>query len=258
MSAKVGVIGSGFAGLASAISLADMGYSVTLFEKNESLGGRARQFEIQGFTFDMGPSWYWMPDVFEKFFNRFGKSVKDYYELVRLDPSYRVVFGKDDHIDIPASLSDMKAMFEELEPGSSTKLDQFLSEAEYKYRVGMKDLVYKPSRSLTEFIDPELIKGVFQLQVFQSIHTHIRKYFKNPKIIQLLEFPVLFLGAMPKDTPALYSLMNYADIALGTWYPMGGMHKIVEAMVQLAKELGVTIVSGQEVKEITRSQGVRL
>jgi phytoene desaturase len=250
MTSHIGVIGSGFAGLTAAISLADMGHNVTLFEKNKNLGGRARQFSAEGFTFDMGPSWYWMPDVYDQFFSKFGKKVSDYYSLERLNPSYRVVFGKDDVVDIPASLDELKALFEELEPGSSNKLDKFLSEAEYKYRVGMQDLVYKPSKSITEFIDPKLIKGVFQLQVFQSIHAHIRKYFKHPKLIQLLEFPVLFLGAMPKDTPALYSLMNYADIVLGTWYPMGGMHKIVEAMVKLAEELGVKFIAGADVDKI--------
>ena len=250
MNGKIGVIGSGFAGLSAAITLAHEGYKVTLFEKNKDLGGRARKFEAQGFTFDMGPSWYWMPDVFENFFRRFGKQVSDYYQLQRLDPSYKVVFGKGNVIDVPASLTELKKMFEELEPGASRNLDKFLSEAEYKYNVGMNDLVFKPGKNLSEFLDMRLAKGVFQLHVFQSISSHIRKYFKHPQIIQILEFPVLFLGAMPKDTPALYSLMNYADIVLGTWYPKGGMFKIVEGMVNLAKEFGVEFITESEVELI--------
>ncbi|ELR70640.1 Phytoene dehydrogenase [Fulvivirga imtechensis AK7] len=250
---KIAVIGAGFAGLSAACCLADAGFNVTVFEKNASPGGRARKFDVQGFTFDMGPSWYWMPDVFERFFNRFGKSTSDYYTLQRLNPSYKVFF-KDESIDIPAALQDIYALFDTIEPGSSTNLRQFLEEAAYKYEVGINDLVYKPGRSVTEFLDMRLMHGIFRLHVFNSIANYIRKYFSHPKLIQLLEFPILFLGAMPRKTPALYSLMNYADMALGTWYPEGGMHKIVEAMETLALSLGVRFeynaaVSAIEVKE---------
>lgn len=236
---KIAVIGSGFAGLASAACLAQEGFDVTVFEKNDSPGGRARKFEAGGFVFDMGPSWYWMPAVFERYFSRFGRTVADYYDLRRLDPSYRVYFGKDDYLDIPSGVEALCKLFESLEPGSGNQLLKFLKEAEYKYAVGVERLVYKPGLSATEWLDVEVIKGLFKLQIFQSLSKHLRKYFRNPRIIQLLEFPVLFLGATAAKTPALYSLMNYADMALGTWYPMGGMHKIVEAMVAVADEEGV-------------------
>jgi len=237
--AKIAVIGSGFSGLAAATCLAADGFDVTLFEKNELPGGRARKFESAGFVFDMGPSWYWMPDVFEKYFNRFGKTTSDYYQLKRLDPSYRIFYGKNDYLDIPAGVEALGKLFDELEPGSSKHLTTFLEEGKYKYDIGINNLVYKPGLSLTEFADAELLKGVFKLHVFQSIAQYVRKFFKEPLIIKLLEFPVLFLGATPENTPALYSLMNYADMALGTWYPMGGMYKIVEGMVTLAEEQGV-------------------
>ncbi|HTJ47856.1 MAG TPA: phytoene desaturase family protein [Cyclobacteriaceae bacterium] len=237
--AKIAVIGSGFSGLAAATCLAADGFDVTLFEKNELPGGRARKFESSGFVFDMGPSWYWMPDVFEKYFNRFGKTTSDYYQLKRLDPSYRIFYGKNDYLDIPAGVEALGKLFDELEPGSSKHLTTFLEEGKYKYDIGINNLVYKPGLSLTEFADTELLKGVFKLHVFQSISQYVRKFFKEPRIIKLLEFPVLFLGATPENTPALYSLMNYADMALGTWYPMGGMYKIVEGMVTLAEEQGV-------------------
>jgi phytoene desaturase len=236
---KVAVIGSGFAGLSSAACLAKEGFDVTVFEKNSIPGGRARKFESSGFTFDMGPSWYWMPEVFEAHFNRFGKTTSDYYELKRLNPSYRIFFGKDDYLDIPAGVDALCELFEGLEPGSSKHLLRFLKEGKYKYEIGIHKLVHKPGLSLTEFFDIELVKGLFKLHVFQSIATYIRKFFKNPRIIKLLEFPVLFLGATPENTPALYSLMNYADMSLGTWYPMGGMYKVVEAMELVARDNGV-------------------
>ncbi len=247
---KVIVIGSGFAGLSAAIELADKGYAVKVLEKNAIAGGRARKFEAQGFTFDMGPSWYWMPDVFEQFFARYGKKVSDYYDLVRLDPSYAVHFGQDDVMKVPAKMDELLAMFEQYEKGSAAKLKKFLAEAEYKYQVGMRDFVQKPSLSIFEFADVRILTSLFRLQMFSSISKSIRKLFSHPQLIQLLEFPVLFLGATPENTPALYSLMNYADMALGTWYPMGGMHKIVEGMLALAEEKGVEIHLNEEVQQI--------
>lgn len=247
---RIAVIGSGFAGLSAACFLAREGYEVTVFEKNAIPGGRARYFQAEGFTFDMGPSWYWMPDVFERFFQSFGKSTADYYSLKRLDPSYRIVYGKDDALDIPAGVEALRSMFEHLEPGSSVHLDKFLEEGKFKYDIGIHNLVYKPGLSLTEFLDINLIRGALRLHVLQSISTYIKKFFKNKKLVQLLEFPVLFLGATPENTPALYSLMNYADMALGTWYPDGGMFKVVEAMVSLARSLGVNFEFNSNVQAI--------
>ncbi|MEZ4994474.1 MAG: phytoene desaturase family protein [Saprospiraceae bacterium] len=261
MGKKIIVIGSGFAGLAAATSLADQGHEVTILEKNDSPGGRARQFEAEGFMFDMGPSWYWMPDVFDAYFSRFGKRVSDYYELVRLDPSYQIFFGKEDIMELPAGQEALYSLFERYEPGSSPGLKQFLEEAAYKYEVGMKEFVHKPGHSIWEFADMRVVKSLFRLQMFQSMSSHVRKLFKHPQLRQMLEFPVLFLGATPENTPAMYSLMNYADLVLGTWYPMGGMHRIVEGMVDLAKEKGVSILCGEEVHEIIvldgRISGVR-
>jgi phytoene desaturase len=250
MSIKASIIGSGFAGLANACFLAKYGFEVDVFEKNEQLGGRARVLEANGYKFDMGPSWYWMPDVFDRFFESFGKKTSDYYILVRLDPSYRVFFSKDDIVDVPANFAELKLFFEKLEPGSSSRLEQFLAEAEKKYTIGMQDLVYKPGLSITEFFDKRIMANAFSIDLFKSFSTHIDNYFTNPQLKSIIEFPVLFLGAMPKETPALYSLMNYADMKLGTWYPMGGIGKIIDGMVELAKELGVKFHTGATAEKI--------
>jgi len=246
---KVLIIGSGFAGLSAACFMAKGGWNVTVLEKHAAPGGRARQLKAQGFTFDMGPSWYWMPDVFERFFNCFGKKVSDYYTLHRLDPSYRI-YTKHNELNIPAAYDSLKELFEKIEPGSAVKLDKFIREAEYKYKIGMNKLVYKPGRSLTEFFDIDVLSGIFRLNVFSSIKKHVCKYFKSEVLQQLMEFPVLFLGALPEKTPALYSLMNYAAIKGGTWYPQGGMYSIVKAMYNLAVELGVQFHFNQNVTEI--------
>ena len=250
---KIIVIGAGIAGLSAASYLAKDGYDVTIFEKNSHIGGRARKFEAEGFTFDMGPSWYWMPDVFEKFYNDFGKTCSDFYELKRLDPSYKVVWKNNEGIDIPSDMKELEALFERFEKGSAVKLQQFLKEAAYKYEVGINDLVYKPSLSLLEFADMRLLNGLMKMDVLTSMKKHIRQFVSHPFLIELLEFPILFLGALAKNTPALYSLMNYADMSLGTWYPMGGMHKIIEAFESIALENGVKIICNSDVKEINVS-----
>lgn len=226
-----------------------------ILEKNEGLGGRARSFSANGFKFDMGPSWYWMPQVFEDFFNDFGSSAADHYDLIRLDPSYEIYFGKEDRMEVPASTDELYALFERLEPGSSANLKKFLEEAEYKYRVGLGEFVQKPGHSILDFADLRVMKAALKLQMLTDMSTYVRKLFNHPQLRELLEFPVLFLGATPSNTPALYSLMNYADLELGTWYPMGGMHKIIEGMVRVAESLGVSIHAGAAVTKVATRNG---
>jgi len=251
----VAVVGGGFAGLAAACDLAHKGYQVDLIEKNAQVGGRGRGMDVNGYSFDMGPSWYWMPDVFESFFQRFGKSVSDYYELVRLNPSYRVFFEQGKIVDVPSDFQDLKTLFESIETGAGQKLESFMEEAKTKYTVSMSDFVWKPSLSVKEFMDWKIIREATRLDLFTSFSKHVRKYFQHPQLIQLIEFPVLFLGAKPSKTPAMYSMMNYADMVLGTWYPKGGMRRIPEAMTSLARELGVNIHVNAAVEELKSENG---
>ena len=245
---KVAVIGSGFAGISAAAYLSKAGCAVTLYEKNETTGGRARQLDPgNGYLFDMGPSWYWMPGVFERFFNDFNYKAKDFYQLGQLDPGFKIIFDDTDEIGIPADFEALCSLFETLEHDSSGKLKSFMDEAAYKYNVGMEKLVYKPGLSVLEFADTDLVKGLFKLQVFTSFSSHVRKYFKHPHLIALMEFPVLFLGATPADTPALYSLMNYAGLKLGTWYLKGGFASVITAMRSVAEQQGVKFVTGEPV-----------
>lgn len=249
---KIAVIGAGFAGLSAAAYLAKMGYKVDVFEKNDSVGGRSRQFSTdEGYVFDMGPSWYWMPEVFENFFNDFGFKASDFYKLTLLNPSFSVIFPQNEVLDIPENYEQLGNLFESIEPGSRIKLDAFMQEAEFKYKVGMEKLVHKPGLSLMEFADADFLKGVFKLQVFTSFSKHVKKYFSNPKLIALMEFPVLFLGATPEKTPALYSLMNYAGLKLGTWYPKGGFGIVIQGMYSVCEKLGVNFHLGEPVTQLT-------
>ena len=248
MKKKITIIGSGFSSLSAACYLAKSGHQVNIYEKNNSPGGRARQLKKDGFVFDIGPSWYWMPDVFEKFFNDFGKSVNDYYKLERLDPGYQVYFGKNDSIYIGDHLEKIYDVFEGVEKGSAQKLKKFIKKAADNYKIAINDLVYRPGLSPLELITPETIKklGYF----FSNVKKEVTKDFKNPKLTQILQFPVLFLGAKPADTPAFYNFMNFADFGLGTWHPKNGMYSIVEGMVSLADSLGVKIYLNSPVEEI--------
>lgn len=248
MGKKIAIIGSGFSALAASCYLAQAGHDVTIYEKNETIGGRARQLKRDGFTFDIGPTWYWMPDVFERFFADFNKKPSDYYSLEKLSPAYQVYFGVHDFVTIADNLTEICNTFESIEKGSGEKLQKFMAEAKSNYDIAIKDLVYNPGVSPMELITLETAKKVGQF--FSNIRRDVRKQFKNTKLIQILEFPVLFLGAKPSDTPSFYSFMNYADFGLGTWHPKNGMYSVILAIASLAESLGVRIETNATVSKI--------
>lgn len=254
MKKDIKIIGSGFSSLAAACYLAQQGNTVTIYEKNPTVGGRARQLVKNGFTFDMGPTWYWMPDVFERFFADFNKTPQQYYSLIKLAPAYRVYFGKEDFVNIADNPTDIAATFESIEKGSGAALTDFINEARSNYDIAIKDLVYRPGESPLELVTGQTITRVGQF--LSNISRDVRKKFKNNKLVQILEFPVLFLGAKPSDTPSFYSFMNYADFGLGTWHPKNGMYSVIQGMVQLATELGVTIQTNAEISKIGVQDGV--
>jgi phytoene desaturase len=248
MSKTISIIGSGFSSLAASCYLAKQGYEVTVFEKNSTVGGRARQLKKDGFTFDIGPTWYWMPDVFERFFSDFGKIPADYYQLDKLNPAYSVYFGKDDYVTIEDTIEKICETFETEERGSSKKLKKFINSAQTNYDIAIKDLVYNPGESPLELVTTKTIKKLDQF--VSNIKRDVRKDFKNIRLAQILEFPVLFLGAKPSKTPSFYNFMNYADFGIGTFHPKKGMYQVILAMQSLAKELGVKINTNAPVDKI--------
>lgn len=253
MKKEIKIIGSGFSSLAAACYLAQQGHDITVYEKNATIGGRARQLKKDGFTFDIGPTWYWMPDVFERFFADFGKKPSDYYELIKLSPAYQVYFGVNEFVTIADNLPEIITTFEAIEKGSGQKLASFMKEAQSNYNIAIKDLVYRPGVSPMELVTLETAKKVNQF--FGNISKDIRRRFNNTKLIQILEFPVLFLGAKPSDTPSFYSFMNFADFGLGTWHPKNGMYSVILAMEELAKELGVVIHTNANIEKIIVENG---
>lgn len=247
MKNKIAIIGSGFSALSAACYLAKDGFNVSVFEKNDTVGGRCRQFKKDGFTFDMGPSWYWMPDIFDKFFNDFDKKTSDFYQLDKLSPAYKIFFN-DEVITIGDTMEKICEEFERIEKGSSIPLKKFINKAADNYNIAINKIVLKPGVSPLELVTKDTVTRLDQF--FKTISSDVRRQFKNPKLISTLEFPVLFLGAKPSNTPSFYSFMNYADFGLGTWHPKGGMYQIILAMRQLAEELGVSINVNSNVTNI--------
>jgi phytoene desaturase len=255
MKKSISIIGSGFSSLSAACYLAKMGHKVEVFEKNDDFGGRARQFKEDGFTFDMGPSWYWMPDVFERFFKDFNSEAKDFYSLKKLNPAYHVYFGKKDFIAIPDSLDKIYKVFENEEKGSSIKLKKFISRAKDNYKIAVTDMLYKmPGLSPLELISFDTIRRVGYF--FSNIKKEVHRDFKNPKLRSILEFPVLFLGAESSNTPAFYNFMNYADFGLGTWQPTNGFYDVVNAMISIGKSLGVKYHNNSSIEEIITEKNI--
>lgn len=258
MSVKgVAVIGGGIAGLSAACYAAKKGYAVELFEKNHSLGGRARQFKTDnGYTFDMGPSWYWMPDVIEKFFNDFGYHSSDFYQLINLNPQFEIIF-ENEKVQIPSSYEELKNIFESYEKGAAQQLDAFMDKAKIKYKIGMQEFIEKPCNTWFEFFSLSILKSAIKLDILTNYRTYVSKYFKHPFLQAIMEFPVIFLGAAPQNIPAMYSLMNYGGYRLGTWYPMGGFYQLIVAMEKIAKSLGVQIHTNSTVEKlVTQNQKV--
>lgn len=250
MPKKIAVIGAGISGLAAAAYAAQAGNEVHVFEKHAQPGGRARQFTTDnGYTFDMGPSWYWMPDIIENFFTDHGYRVADLYKLVALDPQFEMIFDDGD-LAIPGNYEELKDLFEKLEPGAAERLDRFMKAARYKYEVGMQQFVNKPCHSWWEFVSPKIAGSALKLDLLSNFRSYVAKYFRHPKLRALMEFPVIFLGASPKNIPALYSLMNYGGYALGTWYPMGGFYQLVLAMQKVAEAQGARFHFSQNVEKI--------
>lgn len=253
MKKRIAIIGSGFSGLSAAAYAAKAGHEVHVFEKHNQPGGRARQFTTeQGFVFDMGPSWYWMPDIMDKFFADFGYKTSDFYDLISLNPQFEMIFS-DEKMNIPENFEDLKVLFETIEKGAGVQLEKFIQSAKYKYEVGMKDFVTKPSHSWLEFVSPKIAKSALKLNLLTNFRSYVGSYFKDEKLRMLMEFPVIFLGASPKNIPALYSLMNYGGYALGTHYPMGGFYQLVLAMQQVAEKQGAIFHFNKTVEKINTS-----
>jgi phytoene desaturase len=262
---KIVIIGAGIGGLGTACLLAKQGYEVVLIEKNEKLGGRANIFKEKDFIFDMGPSWYLMPDVFEHFFSLLGENIEDHLNLIKLSPSYRVFFPGDKDfpmIDIYSDLSKDLETFEKLEKGSAEKMKKYLKQSGEQYNLAKRQFMYRNYNSVFDFLQKDFMKEGLKMNPFQTMENYLNKWFKDDRLKKILEYTLVFLGSAPNKTPALYNMMNFIDFDMGVYYPEGGIYKIIEALEHIARKHGVKIHTNTPVEEIVvenkKAIGVRL
>ncbi|MDR9382258.1 MAG: phytoene desaturase family protein, partial [Natronomonas sp.] len=257
---SVAVVGSGFGGLSSACYLADAGFDVTVLEKNRQLGGRASVLETEGFRFDMGPSWYLMPDVFERFFGHFDREPSDFYELERLDPHYRIFFKDGDVAEVTTDREEMRELFESYEPGAGEALDDYLETSESHYEVAMEQFIYTDRPRMRDWVDLDVMRAApIGLQLLGTMDDYVSGYFDHPKLRQIMQYTLVFLGGAPHNTPAIYNMMGHVDFNLGVHYPENGLRSVVDACIELGEELGVEYVTDAEVTEIVnRREGFRV
>jgi phytoene desaturase len=254
---KAIIIGGGLGGLATGALLAKAGYSVELFEKNERLGGRANLLERDGFTFDMGPSWYLMPEIFEQFFGLLDERIKDHLTLKRLSPSYRIYF-KDtelEAIDIYGDLKKDLATIENLEAGAGEKLKLYLDRARYQYQIATGRFIYKNYSTIFDFLTYEVMTEGSKLSVFKSMHKYVSGYFKTEEVQKIMEYTLVFLGSSPYNTPALYNIMSHIDFHQGVFYPMGGIYELVKALARIGEKYGVKYHTNSPVKTVLTERG---
>lgn len=247
---KTVIVGAGFGGLSAAALLAQQGVDVEVVEKNEQVGGRAGVYREGGFSFDMGPSWYLMPDVYEKFFAAFGKRPADLYPLKRLDPAYRVFFGDGDTVDIRADLTQDYALFDSFEEGGGKKLEAYLDSARDIYDLSINEFLYRDYRSIFDFLSGRLILQGSRLHLFESLDTFVRRHFESDHARKIVQYSIGFLGGSPRNTPSFYHIMSHIDMTMGVWYPAGGMRAVVEAIAPLARSHGAEIALDEPVTRI--------
>ena len=252
---KAIVIGAGISGLAAAALLGKKGYSVSLLEKNSSVGGRAMIWKKDGFTFDMGPSWYQVPEAFEHFFANFGKKPQDFFELTKLDPQYKLFFAPGDTCTFSADFQKNLELFEYYEKGSSKKITHYLEEGKRQYDISFKHILYRNFNSIWDYMNPLLLPYLMQINIFENLEAYISRFTSNERIKKMLLYTALFIGGDPKNMPALYSLMSYVDLQIGTYYSKGGIGQFIVALETLCKENNVEIKTGEEVHKIGVNNG---
>ena len=249
------IVGAGIGGLSLAAILADAGKDVTIIEKNSTPGGRARVYQEKGYTFDMGPSWYIMPDIYEKFFQELGLSIEDCYDLVRIDPSYRIFFKNREQIDVSSKIEENIELFGKMEENGGEKLRRYLEKAGRDYRIAVDELLMRDYDQLRNLIDGKLIREGLKLPLFGNIDDYISGIFSSEEAKRVLEYSIGFIGGSPRNTPSIYYIMNHVDLKLGVWYPMGGIGKVVEKLYELCVEKGVKFKFDEIVTKVLSENG---
>mgnify|MGYP003582227438 CR=1 FL=1 len=261
--AKISIIGAGIGGLATANLLAQDGHEVHVYEKNAQLGGRAGRFAKEGFTFDTGPSWYLMPKVFDAYFNLLGTSSKEQLDLIKLTPAYKV-YSSNQALTITGDLAQDAKTFERIEKGSGAALKTYVEKSRETYRLALQHFLYNNFKQPKDIVNKQVTARLGSMLYLATtpIHSYVQRYFKNPQLQQILEYPTVFLGSSPYSAPALYSLMSALDFDEGVYYPKGTMYAVVESLERIGRKLGVAYHLETEVTRIVvedgRASGIQL
>lgn len=245
---KAIIVGAGFGGLSLAALLAKNGFNVTVLEKNEQPGGRASVYNDEDFYFDMGPSWYLMPDVYEKFFAEFGKKPEDFFKLERLDPSYRIFFGNKKSVDVAADIEKNYILFDSLEENGAKKLEEYLKSSKELYDFSLNEMLYKDYTSILDFFNGKLLLKGYKMNILENLQHYVNKKFESDEARKILEYAIGFLGGAPANTPSFYHLMSHVDLTMGVFYPQGGMRKVVDSIYKLAQSYGVNFQFNEPVE----------
>jgi phytoene desaturase len=239
-SRSIAIVGAGVGGLAAAARLAHAGHRVTVFEKNAVPGGRAGQLMDRGYTWDIGPTILLMRDVVEGLFADLGRDPADYLQLTQVDPNYRIHFGDGTSAAFTPDLARIRPELDRLEPGSFKRYLDLLRFGRHSYDTSVNEIINRPLDSVFNYLNPSLLKHVLSMKAHRRLYSYLSGFFKDERLLQALSFQTMYLGISPYEAPATFLLLPYTELAMGIWFPKGGMYAVPKAIERLGRELGVT------------------
>lgn len=246
---KIAVIGAGTAGLASAIRLKALGYDVTVYEKNEKVGGRMYQIKENGFTFDVGPTIVMMPSIYQEVFKVSGVDYKDYIEMIRIDPMFEIKYRDNTSLSATNDLVQMTIDNEQISEADAQGYMAYLADVYKRYLVAKNYFIDRSFRKPTDFYNPKMLYQGLKLRTFNSAYNSIAKFVKNEKLRQSLAFQTLYIGVSPYNGPSIYTIIPMIELLYGVYYIKGGMYSMAKAMEKRFLEMGGKLLLNQDVEE---------
>ncbi|RPJ17355.1 MAG: phytoene desaturase, partial [Chloroflexi bacterium] len=244
------VIGAGIGGIATAARLAKNGYDVTVLEKESTPGGRCNQIVCDGHRFDIGPTLFLMPEIWEETFAALGERMSDHLDLKRIDPTYKVHFEDGLQLELTSNLGDMQVQLDKVDKTAFTGFLNYIAEGGKHYKMSVEKFVGRNFYNIFQYFSPGNLPLLFQLKALRKHYANVSKYFTDERLKAAFTFQNMYLGLSPYDAPATYSLLQYTELAEGVWYPMGGMYAAIEALVKIAERLGVKFIYNAPVKKM--------
>jgi phytoene desaturase len=244
------VIGAGIGGIATAARLAKNGYDVTVLEKESTPGGRCNQLIRDGHRFDIGPTLFLMPEIWEETFTSLGERMSDHLELKRIDPTYKVHFDDGLQLELTSNIGEMQTQLEKVEKTAFAGFLSYIAEGSRHYKMSVEKFVGRNFYNIFEYFSLGNLPLLFQLKALKKHYANTNRFFKDERLKAAFTFQNMYLGLSPYDAPATYSLLQYTELAEGVWYPIGGMYAGIQALVSIAEKLGVKFIYNAPVKKL--------